>query len=290
MPVATAWRFLDTGCHDAAFNMAVDEALLLSHEAGHSPPTLRVYTWSAPTLSLGYAQSVEKEVDTAACRQHGVTLVRRPTGGRAVLHDQEATYSVVMPLRLADREASITEHYHRIGLALAAALQHAGLTVRLERPSVLTAAPRAASPACFAAMSRYELSATGRKLVGSAQKRGRRSLLQHGSIPLSMDRQRLFACLRVPAERRAQLLNEAYASMAAVNEVAPAPLDAAALHRALRQGVADCLTDGAELITGEMSPAEHRLAEELRHTKYGTNAWNLDGPTAWRRQTVSTTE
>ena len=118
--MATAWRFLDTGCNDAAFNMAVDEALLLSYEAGQSPPTLRVYTWFSPTLSLGYAQNVEKEVDVAACRQHGVSLVRRPTGGRAVLHDQEATYSVVMPLRLSDREASITEHYHRIGLALAA--------------------------------------------------------------------------------------------------------------------------------------------------------------------------
>ena len=291
MPLATAWRFLDTGCNDAAFNMAVDEALLLSYEAGQSPPTLRVYTWFSPTLSLGYAQNVEKEVDVAACRQHGVTLVRRPTGGRAVLHDQEATYSVVMPLRLADREASITEHYHRIGLALAAALRHAGLAVRLERPSVLSAAPRSASPACFAAMSRYELSATGRKLVGSAQKRGRRSLLQHGSIPLAMDRQRLFACLRVPADRRAQLLREAYASMVAVNEVAPAPLDAAALHRALRQGFAECLTDGAELIAGDLSPAERRLAEELRHTKYGTDAWNLGSPAAWRqRQTASLTE
>jgi lipoate-protein ligase A len=284
MPLATAWRFLETGCNDAAFNMAVDEALLLSHEAGQSPPTLRAYTWSSPTLSLGYAQSVEKEVDAAACRQHGVTLVRRPTGGRAVLHDQEATYSVVMPLRLTDREGSITEHYHRIGLALAAALRHAGLAVRLERPSVLASAPRAASPACFAAMSRYELSATGRKLVGSAQKRGRRSLLQHGSIPLSMDRQRLFACLRVPADRRSQLLHESYASMVAVNEVAPTPLDAAALHRALRQGFADCLTSGTELLAGDLSPAERRLAEELRHTKYDTDAWNLGGPAAWRQQ------
>lgn len=288
--MVTAWRFLDTGCHDAAFNMAVDEALLLSHEAGHSPPTLRVYAWAAPTLSLGYAQNVEKEVDVAACRQHEVTLVRRPTGGRAVLHDQEATYSVVMPLRLADREASITEHYHRIGLALAAALHHAGLAVRLERPSVLAATPRSASPACFAAMSRYELSATGRKLVGSAQKRGRRSLLQHGSIPLALDRQRLFACLRVPTDRRAQLLREAYASMVAVNEVAPIPLDAAALHQALRQGFADCLTDGAELIAGQLSAAERRLAEELRRTKYGADAWNLGSPAAWRRQQTGLTE
>jgi lipoate-protein ligase A len=291
MPLASAWRFLDTGCSDAAFNMAVDEALLLSHEAGQSPPTLRVYTWSAPTLSLGYAQNVGKEVDTAACRRHRVTLVRRPTGGRAVLHDQEATYSVVMPLRLADRDASITEHYHRIGVALAAALRHAGLAVRLERPSVLAATPRSASPACFAAMSRYELSATGRKLVGSAQKRARRSLLQHGSIPLTLDRHRLFACLRIPAERRAQLLSEAYASMVAVNEVAPAPLDAAVLHRALRQGAADCLTDGADLVAGDLSPTERCLAEELRHTKYGSDVWNIDGPAVWRqRQTARLTE
>ena len=289
--MATVWRFLDTGCRDAAFNMAVDEALLLSHEGGQSPSTLRVYTWSSPTLSLGYAQNVAKEVDAAACRRHGVTLVRRPTGGRAVLHDQEATYSVVMPLQLANREGSITEHYHRIGLALEAALRHAGLAVRLERPSVLAAAPRSASPACFAALSRFELSAAGRKLVGSAQKRGRRSLLQHGSIPLSMDRQRLFACLRVPADQREQLLNEAHASMVAVNEVAPTPLDAAALQRALRQGFADCLTGGAELIDGNLSPAERRLAEELRHTKYGADAWNLDGPAAWRqRQAACPTE
>jgi len=281
--LTSAWRFLDTGCGDAAYNMAVDEALLLSHEAGQSPPTLRVYTWSSPTLSLGYAQSIEKEVDTTACREHGVTPIRRPTGGRAVLHDDEATYSIVMPLRLDGREASITEHYRRIGLALEAALRRAGLAVTLERPSVLAAAPRPPSPACFAALSRYELSATGRKLVGSAQKRGRRSLLQHGSIPLSMDRQRLFACLRVPAGRREQLLGEAYASMAAVNEVAPAPLDAAALQRALRQGFVEWLTGGAGMSAGGLSAAERGLVEKLRLTKYNSDAWNLDGPAAWRR-------
>ena len=281
--MTSAWRFLDTGCGDAAYNMAVDEALLLSHEAGQSPPTLRVYTWSTPTLSFGYAQNVEKEVDTAACREHGVTPVRRPTGGRAVLHDEEATYSVVMPLQLGGREASVTEHYRRIGLALEAALRHAGLSVTLERPSVLTAAPRPPSPACFAAISRYELSATGRKLVGSAQKRGRRSLLQHGSIPLTMDRHRLFECLRVPDDRRQQLLSEAYANMVAVNEIAPLALDVAALQRALRHGFADCLTGGAGMVAGGLSADERRVTEELRRTKYGSDAWNLDGPAAWRR-------
>ena len=78
--MTSGWRFLDTGCGDAAYNMAVDEALLLSHEAGQSPPTLRVYTWSTPTLSFGYAQNAEKEVDTAACREHGGDTGPAPHG------------------------------------------------------------------------------------------------------------------------------------------------------------------------------------------------------------------
>ena len=92
------WRFVDTGARDAASNMALDEALLVRHEAGATPPTLRVYGWCQPTLSLGYAQNAQQEVDLAACHTQGVAVIRRPTGGRAVLHDQEVTYSVVMPL------------------------------------------------------------------------------------------------------------------------------------------------------------------------------------------------
>ena len=117
------WRFINTGAGEAARNMALDEALLLQHEAGAAPPTLRVYGWCPPTLSLGYAQNARQEVDLVACQAQGVAVVRRPTGGRAVLHDQEVTYSVVMPLSLPDGSHTITEHYRRIGLALAAALQ-----------------------------------------------------------------------------------------------------------------------------------------------------------------------
>src|SRR5713101_8801594 len=230
------WRFINTGAGAAAGNMALDEALLLLHEAHTAPPTLRVYGWCQPTLSLGYAQNAQQEVDLAACQAQGVAVVRRPTGGRAVLHDQEVTYSVVMPL-LAEGPSTITEHYRRIGLALAAALQSLGIPVHLARPQVRAAPVRTpASPACFAALSRYELSAAGKKIVGSAQKRAQRALLQHGSIPLWMDRQRLFQCLRVPPERRAALVQEAYTTMGAVNEIASTPVTLAALHEALRQG------------------------------------------------------
>src|SRR5436309_414428 len=109
------WRFINTGAHDATCNMALDEALLAVHEAGATLPTLRVYSWCQPTLSLGYAQNARQEVDLAACQAQGVAVVRRPTGGRAVFHDQEVTYSVVMPVVLLDGPHTITEHYRRIG-------------------------------------------------------------------------------------------------------------------------------------------------------------------------------
>src|SRR5207245_5122362 len=103
---------------------------------------------------------------------HGVAAVRRPTGGRAVLHDQEVTYSVVMPLALDDGPHTVTEHYRRIGMALVAALQALGLPVQLACPQVRATPTRApTSPACFAALSRYELIVAGKKIVGSARKR-----------------------------------------------------------------------------------------------------------------------
>ena len=277
------WRFVDTGAHDAASNMALDEALLVMHEAGTAPPTLRVYGWCQPTLSLGYAQNAQQEVDLAACHAMGVVVIRRPTGGRAVLHDQEVTYSVVMPVALTDGPHTSTEHYRRIGMALAAALQTLGLPVQLARPQIRTVPTRTpASPACFAALSRYELSIAGKKIVGSAQKRVQRALLQHGSIPLWMDRQRLFQCLQVPPEHRAALVQAAYTTMGAVNEVTAQPVASVALHAALRKSFG--ATFGVELVEMPITPEEWRLAQHLRTTKYATDAWNLDGAAAWRHR------
>lgn len=280
------WRFINTGSGDAASNMALDEALLLAQEAGAAPPTLRVYGWNTPTLSLGYAQPTAQAVDLAACAQYGVTVIRRPTGGRAVLHDQEVTYSVVLPTTSPIGPGTLTADYRRLGIALAAALQRLGLPVRLARASLHSHSLRTAtSPACFAALSRYELSLAGKKIVGSAQKRLRHALLQHGSIPLWLDRRRLFECLRVPPECRGALVQEAYASMAAVNEVMPTPVDPAALHNALREGFGTAL--GIELLEACILPEEWRLATELRHTKYATTVWNLAGAAAWRQGTAS---
>lgn len=280
------WRFVDTGNGEPAFNMALDEALLLTHEAGSAPPTLRVYGWCQPTLSLGYAQNARQEVELAACQAQGVAVVRRPTGGRAVLHDQEVTYSVVMPILLRDGPNTLTAHYHRIGLALAAALQRLGLPVRLARPQVRAVPGHGlASPACFAALSRYELSVAGKKIVGSAQKRAQRALLQHGSIPLWLDRQRLFQCLRVPPKRCAALVQDAYTTMGAMNEILTTPVTPRAVHDALRQAFG--ATFDVELVEAPVSPEEWRLAQQLQAAKYTTEAWNLDGAAAWRHRQLA---
>ncbi len=278
------WRFLNTGCGEAGMNMALDEAIMLTHEAGGAPPTLRVYGWRLPTLSLGYAQNTAKEIHLDACRQYGVEVVRRPTGGRAVLHDDEVTYSVVMPLALSDGAGTLTEHYRLIGLALSAALSRLGLSVRLARPQRSVSARQTASPACFAALSRYELSVAGKKLVGSAQKRGQRALLQHGSIPLTLDRQRLFQCLRVPPAQQDMLVQEAYTSMIAIQEAAVTGVSPADLHEALCDGFAT--TFGVRLVAGDILPTEQELAQQLLTTKYAMAAWNLGGASAWRHSRI----
>ena len=287
-----AWRFLSTGSRDAASNMAIDEALLLNHEAGSTPPILRVYAWDTPTLSLGYAQNTAQEVNLTGCRQHGVDIIRRPTGGRAVLHDQEVTYSLILPTTLSQGVQgadTLTEHYRRIGLALTAALQQLGLPVHFERAHRRPPASRLpASPACFSALARYEISVAGKKIVGSAQKRLHNSLLQHGSIPLELNRVRLFQCLQTAPEYRSALIQEAYTTMTSINEIAPAPIPVAIIHRALQAGLAASFD--IEFIQDTLQPAELQLATELRTTKYATYSWNYTGAAAWRRSLTNAFE
>lgn len=264
--------------------MALDEAMFLQHEAGLTAPTLRLYAWQSPTLSLGYAQQAQHEVDHLACQAHGVAIVRRPTGGRAVLHDQEVTYSIVMPM--AAGSGTLHADYHAIALALAAALQAVGVPVHVVRPQARTAAARLpASPACFAALSRYELSVAGKKLVGSAQKRGQRAFLQHGAIPLEIDRSLLFHCLRLPDAERPRSIQDAYATMTAVNEVLPTPITPQVLHTALQHSFATMY--GVPLVASPLLPQEVHLAQELYARKYRTAAWNLGGPTVWRQTAAS---
>lgn len=167
--------------------MAVDEALADSCRRGASGPTLRLYGWDRPAISLGYFQRADQVVNLDRCGEAGVPVVRRATGGRAVYHRHEVTYSVVAPVPHPAFPSTIRGTYEVIARALQAGLERLDITV--ERSDRTTGPTRhgVGSPLCFAATSRNEMTVEGKKVVGSAQRRWSTAFLQHGSILLSHD-------------------------------------------------------------------------------------------------------
>ena len=166
-----------------AYNMAVDETLLEQVAAGARPPTLRLYRWHPFCLSLGYGQAAA-DVDQVRLAARGWDLVRRPTGGKAILHGDEVTYSVALPLEDELARGDVLESYRRLSEGLMAALVLLGLTPVSEKAHAQTSAR---GPVCFEVPSHYEITVHGRKLIGSAQVRRRAGLLQHGTLPLYGD-------------------------------------------------------------------------------------------------------
>ena len=181
------WRLINSGFQTGAMNMALDEALLQSVVSGDSLPVLRLYRWQPATVTLGYAQSVHKDLDLEVCRQAGLDVVRRSTGGRAVLHDQEVTYAVISPLNTELFGGSVLDCYRVISEALQKTLLQLGLPAKLVPGKSRGGHQNSAKAVCFSAPSQYELVIDGRKVAGSAQKRQGQAFLQHGSIPIDMD-------------------------------------------------------------------------------------------------------
>ncbi len=176
------WRLLVDEPRDGPTNMAVDEALALGCDRGWSPPTLRAYRWTIPTVSLGVNQSIEGEVNLTACRERRVPVVRRPTGGRALLHDRELTYSLAIPILRGSR--SVLHDYRWISHCLLLALQRLGVAATLSRGDP---PKRETGGLCFLSSARYEIAVNGRKLIGSAQRRLSGALLQHGSLLIEIE-------------------------------------------------------------------------------------------------------
>ncbi len=247
--------------------MAIDEAIQRTVAAGAAPPTLRFYSWEPPCLSLGRAQRV-CDVDREALQAAGFGLVRRPTGGRAILHPlhaDELTYSLVAPVAHPLLAGTIVESYHRLSAGLARGLALLGLSGHgAERQG--SRRGRARRPACFDVTSHYEITFEGRKLVGSAQARARGAALQHGSLPLQGDVARSCTLLTSrpdPADVRARAatLEEALGRRVGWEEAA----------EALAAGFAGEL--GLILEQGELTPEELTLARRLEIEKYATEEW-----------------
>jgi lipoate-protein ligase A len=196
------WRFENTGIRSGVFNMEYDIALARALVNGVGSPTIRVYAWQPFAISLGWNQSMD-EIDLAKTSASGIDVVRRPTGGRAILHSKELTYSVVMRVK----GKNVLTVYDDISQALVTGLQGIGALVAIEKsqPHFPSLYRTTSAVACFSSTGRYEIKCCGKKLVGSAQRRyvtddGEEVVLQHGSILLGPDHKRMVEFLNLPSE------------------------------------------------------------------------------------------
>jgi lipoate-protein ligase A len=270
--MARDWRLVVTEPLDGAANMALDEALLRARIRGHGPPTVRFYGWSPPTVSLGYGQRLDSGLDLDACRRLGLGLVRRPTGGSAILHEPptgEVTYSVVARADDFAGGDDVLATFRVLGEGLQAGLSRLGVEgVEVVSPW----GARRADPApafCFARAGAYELAVSGRKLVGSAQRRQGGAFLQHGSVLLDADFDRLRAVFP-GADPGAGIT-----TLAVLLGRTPG-FDT--VSGALASELAAAL--GCRLVAGGLSDEEARDAEALVAGKYTRPEWTRTGVTA----------
>lgn len=257
------WRLIDSGLGDAAFNMALDESLALSVRQGISPPVLRLYGWNLPSVTLGCFQK-PADIDLEYCLAQRIPVVRRPTGGRAILHGAELTYSFSARTDLAFFSGGLINSYRSISEAFHQALHRIGLQADArgdrEKGSVL-----AGSPLCFQSSSYGEILFNGRKIVGAAQRRWVDGLLQQGSLPYEQNEELMLKICRVGR-------NEIHRRMAGIREVVPG-LDEGRLKDALAAAFEDRFT--VRLAVSSPSPAEVQQAEVLLDQKYLRDSWNL---------------
>jgi lipoate-protein ligase A len=278
------WRMILTGEHDAFFNMALDEALLTSCQMGCSPPILRLYRWKPPAVSIGYFQSTEKTVDVHKCREEGLDVVRRITGGRAVLHQDEITYSVCASIsRFPILGKTVSETYRKLSQALLESLRFLGVEGEWVKPSAESKLSPSSFPwskPCFLSSSRYELTVGGKKVIGSAQRRfsqrsdqqEEQSFLQHGSILTGKGEFNLAEFLpdaKLTEKVRADLWEMSTDLQTVLGRRISLEEMACAVNIGFQKTFCSPLEDS------QVSKNELRMARTLSREKYSQDKWNL---------------
>lgn len=253
-----------------AWNMAVDEAILESVYQGVSRPTLRLYAWEPACLSLGLAQPFT-EVDTDALTANGWGLVRRPTGGRAILHTDELTYAVIAPETEPRVRGGVLESYLRLSHALLESLKLLGLNPEANENDSDNQRKKP-NPVCFEVPSNYEITVNGLKLIGSAQARRKEGILQHGAIPLGGDLTRIITALKFADETAQTKAKERLLAHATTiqRELGQRP-SWEGVSKALQKAFTTTLN--LDLEPGELTPKETRRAQELMQEKYANPSW-----------------
>ncbi|HDE8372162.1 biotin/lipoate A/B protein ligase family protein [Staphylococcus aureus] len=268
------WNFINTGSKDPYYNMAMDEALLNFVSRGEIDPVIRFYTWNPATLSIGYFQRLQKEIDIDKVKEKGFGLVRRQTGGRGVLHDKELTYSVIVPESHPNMPSTVTEAYRVISQGLLEGFKNLGFDTYFAVPKTPEGRQKLKQPrssVCFDAPSWYELVVEGRKIAGSAQTRQKGVILQHGSILQDIDIDELFDMFIYKNERLKLKMKEAFVEKAvAINDISDEHITISQMEEAFEKGFKKGLN--IELKPLELTEAQLAEVEELTE-KYRSDEW-----------------
>ncbi len=265
------WRLItEPDFRDGQNNMALDSAILEAVSSGLQPPTLRLYGWRPMCLSLGYGQRI-RDVDMARLDDKGWHLVRRPTGGKAILHGDELTYSLSLPIDHALAGGGVVGSYRRISRGLLQALQVLGLTAQSEHQGAALA-DEIRGAVCFELSSHYEITVNQRKLIGSAQLRRKLGILQHGTIPLCGDIGRICEVLNFDSPQARQVqrrkLRLHAVTLAEVMAAAPAWDEVAvAVASGFRQAF------DVEMMPAKLSGGELRRRDGLLEERFGNPDW-----------------
>lgn len=268
------WNFINTGSQDPYYNMAMDEALLNFVSRGEIDPVIRFYTWNPATLSIGYFQRLQKEIDIDKVNEKGFGLVRRQTGGRGVLHDKELTYSVIVPESHPNMPSTITEAYRVISQGLLEGFKNLGFETYFAVPRSKEEREKLKQPrssVCFDAPSWYELVVEGRKIAGSAQTRQKGVILQHGSILQDIDIDELFDMFIFKNDRLKAKMKEAFVEKAvAINDISETHITLSEMEKAFEEG----FKTGLNIEFKPLELSEQQLAEvkELEE-KYRSDDW-----------------
>ncbi len=244
----TKFRLLKTGYNNAFMNMAIDESILQSKVM----PTIRLYGWKPSAVSIGYFQSLKEEVDLGKCKEFGVDFIRRVTGGGAVYHDKELTYSFIAPEEIVSKD--ILESYKEICVGVIKGLEK--LEIKAE----------------FAGIN--DIVTEGKKISGNAQTRKQGMVLQHGTILMDLDVERMFSLLKVPSEKiRDKMIKNVKERVTSIKNILGKEIGFKELSNKIADGFREALN--LDLVEKELTKEELELAKWLEERKYKTKEWNF---------------
>lgn len=269
-----SFRLIKTGHKDAATNMAIDEAMFICRSRKTNTPVFRIYGWKSPSISVGRSQKPQDILNLERCRQKNISVVRRPTGGGMLLHDKEVTYSVALNQDDLSLPKGVKKSFEEMTSFLIDAYKLLGVTSDFSKKTVKD--PHGISQLCLLRTEEYDITIKNKKIGGNAQARKKETILQHGSVPFSLDNRIISEVLKDPLlfdKNTAVSLEQVCQDYIKPEKITDALIKAFSARF------------GIELKESALTQEEEKLANDLKKNKYSSPDWNIYGKYEDREKT-----